>query len=82
VQVEDLQGVGTSGSGECLDRGVLAAPAFLLADRQIDISLPEDRIAAESGIAIPPLAETDIVSHSVVGVTQGNRQFLGQVQLP
>lgn len=70
VQIENLQTKWRLTASIYLDGGVLAATAFEITHRKIDVAFAHDGIAAEGSIAVTAFPQADIVTCRVVGIAQ------------
>ena len=82
MQIENFQPEWRLASSADLDGGVLTAAPLQITDGEIDIAFADDGMAAQGGVAVAALAQTDVVPRGVIGVIERRGQFPGHVLLP
>ncbi len=79
MQIKDVESVRRMIPVGNLDRRVLTAATLKVANGEINIALPDNGVAAQSGIPISAFAQAHIVPAGVIGIVEGGRYFLGHI---
>lgn len=82
MEIEDLQPVRVTGSDLQPESRVLASTSLFLPDRQVDISLAQNRIATERRVAVSPLTQAHVMTDGEVWILRLRRQLESKVHLP